>query len=171
MGTDKALLEVGGAPMAVRVADELRAAGAQRVVCVGGAVNELRALGMDAEPDQHPGEGPLGGLLSAFDVTASTALLIAPCDLLAPDASAFARIIETLFDASALAVVPVVGSVRQPLNAAYRQGARGPLQVQFDGGERSVRRALLALDVVELEGIDPSALADADAPDDLEGHR
>lgn len=51
MGRDKALIEIGGVPMARRVADALGAAGAAEVVAVGGSAPALRSLGLTVAPD------------------------------------------------------------------------------------------------------------------------
>lgn len=168
MGTDKAFVAVEGAPMALRVAHAMEAAGAERVMCVGGDLERLRSLGIETAPDLHPGDGPLGGLLSAFDAAADAAvLLVAPCDLLAPSPAAFRAIIAALQRSHATAVVPVARGVRQPLNGAYRAAARESLNDVFAAGERSVKGALAAISIDELDDIDPAALADADTPDDL----
>jgi len=66
MGRDKALLPVGGVPMALRVADALRAAGADEVVAVGGDATALAALGLTVVPDDHPGAGPLAAIVTAL---------------------------------------------------------------------------------------------------------
>src|SRR4051794_41896178 len=67
MGTDKALLAVDGIPMARRVATALAAAAAAPILAIGGDLPALAALGLDARPDPRQGEGPLGGLVSAFE--------------------------------------------------------------------------------------------------------
>jgi molybdopterin-guanine dinucleotide biosynthesis protein A len=66
MGRDKAFVVVDGEPMVVRVARALRGAGADEVVAVGGDEARLSALGLAHLPDDHPGEGPLGGVLTAL---------------------------------------------------------------------------------------------------------
>jgi molybdopterin-guanine dinucleotide biosynthesis protein A len=168
MGTDKAFVIVEGLPMVVRVAHALVDAGAERVICVGGDLERLGELGLETAPDLHPGEGPLGGLLSAFAAAEHAAvLLLAPCDLLAPSAAAFGEIVGALPASGALAVVPVTRGVRQPLNGAYRAAAHRLLAGAFADGERSVKRALATISVEELVDIDPAALADADTPEDL----
>ncbi|HEU5454982.1 MAG TPA: NTP transferase domain-containing protein, partial [Nocardioides sp.] len=86
MGTDKALLEVDGIPLARRVANALRAAGADPVVAVGGDLEALGALGLHAEPDLHPGEGPLGAILTALAATTEAVVVGRACDLPAADA-------------------------------------------------------------------------------------
>ena len=59
--------------MAVRAADALRAGGATEVVAVGGDLPGLGAVGLDARGDDHPGEGPLGGILTALRLAAHDA--------------------------------------------------------------------------------------------------
>src|SRR5204863_2103726 len=90
MGRDKALLEIDGVPMARRVTDELERAGAARVRCVGGDAAELIRLGLDAVDDEHPGAGPLAGLLVALRVSSLPITLVAPCDLIDPRRDGFA---------------------------------------------------------------------------------
>ncbi|WP_420613872.1 molybdenum cofactor guanylyltransferase [Candidatus Spongiisocius sp.] len=64
MGSDKALVEVGGRPMAGWVADAM--AGFDRVVMVG---RRRGAAGLEAIPDLQPGPaGPLNGLQTALAV-------------------------------------------------------------------------------------------------------
>jgi molybdopterin-guanine dinucleotide biosynthesis protein A len=168
MGTDKAFVMVDGAPMALRVARAMQSVGAQRVICVGGDLGRLGALGLDTAPDLHPGDGPLGGLVSAFEAAADEAmLLVAPCDLLAPSAAAFRAIVDALRASRAVGVVPLARGVRQPLNGAYRAAARAPLSGAFAAGERSVKGAIALISIEEIDDIDPAALADADTPEDL----
>ena len=67
MGRDKATLVLDGRPLAVRVADELAAAGALRVEAVGGDAEALVRAGLVHRPDRWPGEGPLGGIVTSLE--------------------------------------------------------------------------------------------------------
>jgi molybdopterin-guanine dinucleotide biosynthesis protein A len=142
-------------PLAQRVVAALRAAGAAPVLTVG-AGGEI--------PDHVAGAGPLAGVLAALDSSPADLLVVAPCDLLAPDAAAFEALVAAL-DAhpGALAAVPALD---RPLPLALRRAARVGLLEAFERGERSLRGALgpLAPVVVDLPD---GALADADAPEDL----
>ena len=170
MGTDKALLTVGGEAMAVRVATALRAAGAKEVRCIGGDDAALSALGLDVVADQHPGEGPLGALITALAATDRAIVVVAPCDLLAPDPGVQRAVLTSLLDTpDADAAIPVAGGVRQPLDGAYRRACLPALLAVFEDGERSVKRALDALTIVEVTDIGGAGLADADTPEDLAG--
>ena len=156
MGRDKAAIEVDGTAMADRVAAALRAAGALEVARIGGATGDV--------PDDDPGEGPLGGVLTALRWSDEQVLVVAPCDLVSPSPGTFTALVaELVASPGALAAVP---DRDRPLPVALRATAEAPLRAAFVAGERSVRRALAGLDgaVVEVDG---TGLDDADTPDRL----
>jgi len=177
MGSDKALLAIDGRPMAVVVARALLAAGAVKVVAVGGDGKGLRAAGLDWLPDEEPGEGPLGGVLSALaslDNVPVAAVLA--CDLPAASPENVAAVVAVAADhvgvpAVAVPVLPRSGGGRQRewLHAAWTAESRPVLATAWEAGERAPRRAGTGLHVVEVEVPEPDALADADRPDDLPG--
>lgn len=176
MGTDKALVEIDGAPMLRRVAVAVRRAGAGHVAVVGSGSPDddarrrgaLAGLDIEAVADDHPGEGPLGGLLTALRTARHDVVLVVACDLVAPSAAALGTVAAALA-ADPGADVAMPDGEPQWLHAAWRRHSAAPLRRQFDGGERSVRRAVEAsgLTVVRAAGVDPDALIDADTPDDL----
>ncbi|MEZ5233982.1 MAG: NTP transferase domain-containing protein [Acidimicrobiales bacterium] len=103
MGTDKALLEIGGRALASIAAHALLDAGARRVDCIGGDLAALRGLGLQVRPDRHPGEGPLGALADALrpppDEAAAwvgEAVMVLTCDLPLIDAATIAPIVAAL---------------------------------------------------------------------------
>src|SRR5258706_3748293 len=98
MGRDKALIAVDGVPLAVRAATVLRDAGASAVVAVGGDIDALEALGLDARPDLYPGEGPLGAILTAFDAASTDLVVVLACDLPSVDPATVRRLLETIGD-------------------------------------------------------------------------
>ena len=79
MGADKAMIRVDGVAMARRVADALLDAGCSPVIAVGGDAAELGRLGLVGVDDEFPGEGPLGGVLTALSLGAPAVVLA--CDL------------------------------------------------------------------------------------------
>lgn len=170
MGRDKALLPVGGRAMAARVADALRAAGASEVLAIGGDADALSALGLDARPDDHPGDGPLPATITALGAASEAAVLVVSCDLVEPSAAAMATTVRALVEhPGAVGAVPVDGGHRQWTHAAWRADAARPLAAAYDLGARSLRRAGADLLVFEVVGLDPRSLADADVPTDLPG--
>jgi molybdopterin-guanine dinucleotide biosynthesis protein A len=165
MGRDKALVEVGGVALARRVADALVEAGAARVVAVGGDLAALRGLGLDAVPDQHPGDGPLGGILTALAEADEDVVVVLACDLTAADPSTIRSVVEALGDADVAA--PWMDGRHELLHAAWHRRSATHLADAFARGERAPRRAVDGLTVVPVHGLAPEALADADTPADL----
>ena len=166
MGRDKALLEVSGRALALRVAYALRAAGAEPVLAVGGDLDALAVLGLPGVPDQEPGEVPLTGILTALAQGAAPVTFVAGCDLVAPSAVAVTATVAAL--AAADVAVPLVDGRRQWMHAAWRAGAAAPLAAAFAAGERAVHAAVAAggLRVADLS-LPAAAVADADTPADL----
>jgi len=169
MGRDKALLPVAGRAMAVRVADALRAAGADPVRAVGGDAPRLRALGMEVVPDERPGEGPLPAVITALRGATWEVVLVVACDLLDPDPEAMAATAAALAaDPEAHVAVPVdAGGIRQWAHAAWRRSAVDRLDAAVATGARSLVRAAGHLTVVEVANLPAEALRDADGPGDL----
>lgn len=168
MGRDKALIEIDGVPMVVRATRALRAAGADPVVALGGEARALAVLGVTAVADADPGAGPLSAIAGALRQSAQPVVLVVACDLLAPDPAVMARIVGVLRRAPAAEVaVPVVDGRHQWVHAAWAATAVRQLDAALASGERSLHRAAEGLRVVEVHGLDASALRDADRPEDL----
>lgn len=167
MGADKALLEVRGRPLAVVARDALLRAGAVEVLAVGGDADRLAALGLRPVPDLEPGQGPLGGLISGLGRVRTPVAVALACDLPSVDAGTVRRLLRALADGGGDVAVPVVAGTPQPLAAAWRTAAVDALARSYGAGERAPSRAMAALRVVEVRGVDPAALVDADEPADL----
>lgn len=165
MGRDKAFVEVDGRPMALLAAEALASAGAAEVFVVGGDRVGFEALGLAWVADRHPGQGPLGGIITALSAAAQPVAAVLACDHLSPAVPAIGSIVGALGEADA--AVPVVEGRRQTLHAAWRRSALARLESVFAAGGRSVRDGLAELAVVELLDGDPCWYRDADTPDDL----
>jgi molybdenum cofactor guanylyltransferase len=168
MGRDKALLEVDGLAMAAIVGRALRAAGADPVVAVGGDGPALRRLGLDPVPDDHPGEGPLGGVLTALAHAPTPVVAVLACDLPGARAAGVAALVGALAArADAEVAIPVVDGRRALVHAAWRRSAAPRLAAAFAAGERSLAGAVACAGVVEVPDLDPAWVADVDVPGDL----
>ncbi len=105
MGTDKAFIAVDGEPMVLRAARTLQEAGAQPTVVVGGDEPRLKQLGLATLADDHPGEGPLGAVITvlrhlhetgaAGSSQTTAAVVTLPCDVMTPDAAAIRCLLES----------------------------------------------------------------------------
>ena len=161
MGVDKATLVVDGVAMARRLADVLAAAGCAPVLTIGGEAAALRELGLGHVADEHPGDGPLGGVLTALSV-GSPAVVVA-CDLPRLGAPTIKRLIAALDEHDAA----IAHSDKQePLCAIWSHRAAGLLRARFDAGERAMHRAIVGLDVAWVT-VAAADLHNVNTPDDL----
>ena len=167
MGRDKALIEVEGESLVRRVATALDHAGASRVFVVGGYRPAIEALGLEVVADRFPGEGPLGGVLTAMSATDAAVIVVMATDIVAADPTAIRSVLDAL--AHNDVAVPVSGGRRHFHHAVWGRSAQQRLESAFGAGERAIKRAVRDLAVVEVEGIAPAALADADTPDEVPG--
>jgi molybdopterin-guanine dinucleotide biosynthesis protein A len=165
MGRDKASLEVGGTPMALRIASALRSAGIEVTVLGGPALPGFSYL-----PDNEVYAGPIAAL-RRFRPEASHAY-VAACDMPRFDPA----IVSALFQLIGFsdACVPVLDGSPQPLCALYRRGVFEKIGAYWNEGGRSVMGWLRTLDaryVTEGElaamGIQPMSLRSANTVGEL----
>ncbi len=173
MGRTKALIEVGGRRMIDRVLDAAVATGCDPVVVVGGDVNELASLPVPLLADRYPGEGPLGGVVTALDAVTNDAsrgphgVLVLPCDIPLVSADALAPLLERWRDDPTVdVVVATTHGRREPMCAVWSTAVGETVRRRFDAGERALHRVLEHLRCAEVE-IDPAALRNVNAPSDL----
>jgi len=139
MGRNKALLPFHGTTLAQAVAETVRAA-AGSATLVGGSL-VLRGIGF--VPDLYPGEGPLGGILTALHHSTADWNLIVACDMPDVNADFLCQLLDRAEGSQADAVVPIGSSGRlEPLCAAYHRKALGGLQAAFARGVRKIATAL-----------------------------
>jgi molybdopterin-guanine dinucleotide biosynthesis protein A len=165
MRRTKALIDVGGQPMATHVAHALTAAGCRDVVIVGGDPTELASLNLPVIADRHPGEGPVGGVLTALHHHhAATHVVVAACDIpgLTP------RAVKRMLAAATIATDVVVAMTDQlePVLAVWNVRTTAPLEAAFDAGTRAMHQALALFDVVTVS-VDPSEMRNINRPEDL----
>jgi len=169
MGRDKALLTVDGTAMARRVADALTAAGAAEVFAVGGDLDALNAAGLRAVPDEHPGAGPLGGVLTALRAASHEPVVVLSCDLVAPDAAVIGDLVGVMRrEPHCQLVVPEVEGRPQWLHGVWARSTWPLVERCFDGGARAVGDAARSFRSVRFVAADGAAVRDADRPSDLE---
>jgi len=144
MKRDKALLPYRGGTLANAVAKEAASAAGQ-VMFVGSPMRR-RGLGFGMVPDVFPGEGPLGGILTALQFSAAPWNLVVACDMPLVSAFFLRQLLENaeLWDVDAL--LPAGPSRRlEPLCAVYHRRSRQALYAAFERGVRKVTDALEGL--------------------------
>ena len=166
MGTDKAFASCGGRPLAGIARAALVEAGATEVLSVGGDLRRLSRLGFVAIADDAPGEGPLGGVLTALRAAAAGWVVVLSCDLPYASARTVRELLSHTGDDTD-AVVPLLSGRPLPTHAVWRRDCREVLQAVFAGGERRLTAALEALRVRAVVVQRPDTLRDVDTPDEL----
>lgn len=172
MGRPKALIEIDGTPMAVRVAEALEGGGCGPVHLIGVGLIGDAPLG-DAPlgdyplvRDRWPGQGPLGAVITAL-VDSGGDVVVAACDLPDLDA-ATVRSVRDAAGADAADAVVALTDRRQPALARWNHVALGRLSALFAGGERALHVALDQLDVIEV-AVAPGAMRNVNTPGELGG--
>jgi molybdopterin-guanine dinucleotide biosynthesis protein A len=144
-GRDKALVEVGGLPMLGRMIGLLQSVA--KSVKVVGAPEKYAPFEREVVCDRWPGEGPLGGIITALEDAAKSAApgdwnLIVSCDMpfLTQDWLRF--LVQRAVESKTQVVVPKSMHGPEPLCACYRTNAAGALRAAFESGVRKVTHGL-----------------------------
>jgi molybdopterin-guanine dinucleotide biosynthesis protein A len=165
MGQNKALLPFRGGVLAQAIAQEVKAAAGHAAFV--GSPSRAVPSGFCIVPDLYPGEGPLGGILTALQNTRAYWNLIVACDM--PNLSA--AFLRQLLDAAEAwdvdALLPAGPSHRlEPLCAVYHRRVRQPLHAAFSKGQRKVTAALAGLPVAVLLVSELAPLQNVNTPAD-----
>ncbi len=140
MGRDKALLPVGGVPMAVLAARKLeRVCG--RAAFVGKSPEPWAGLGYPFVADGTEGRGALHGVVAALDFCPEEAALVLAADVPNVPDELLAALLALLVDTGASAVVPTGCGHPQLLCAAWTKAALPALRAAVGAGDLSLRRA------------------------------
>jgi molybdopterin-guanine dinucleotide biosynthesis protein A len=153
-GRDKALVEVGRMPMIARMSELLRSVtGQMKVVAAPG---KYEAFGVEIVEDRWPGEGPLGGIITALEDAARSAVrpewnLILSCDMPFLTQEWLAFLGERTARSEAQVVFPQSASGPEPLCACWQTDAAAKLRSGFERGVRKVMDgiALLRAEVLD----------------------
>lgn len=165
MGMDKAFVLLDGLPLASRVEAALRAGGATEVMAIGGDAPGLRALGLRFVVDEHPGDGPLGGIISALRASEDPVVVVTATDMPFLNGKDVTPLLEALAaDDTVEAAVSAADGHAQPIHAAWRVRALPTLETAFAAGERSPRRLLATLPHALVELGNGAWSVDLDSP-------
>lgn len=157
-GSDKALLDIAGRPLALHLAEVGRDV-AERVTLVG-PPDRYGDLGLPIIPDTHQDVGPLAGILAALEHTRASWNLVLACDM--PRLSAaFAEFLFTRAEAGGHDVVMPVspGGRDEPLCAIYARTVAPNIRREIENETRKITRAL---ESVALRRVSPPEYAHLD---------
>jgi molybdopterin-guanine dinucleotide biosynthesis protein A len=144
-GRDKALVEVGGKPMLARMIQLFRSVPLE--VKVIAAQRKYSSFGSEIAEDRWPGEGPLGGIITALQDAAKSPArpqwnLIASCDMPFLTREWLVFLGDRASRSKAQVVLPHSAHGPEPLCACYRTDAAGELAAAFASGVRKVTEGL-----------------------------
>lgn len=169
MGRDKALLPFRGRTLAQSIARAVElAAGSATFV---GNPQLFAEAGYPAIPDLYPGEGPLGGILTALRHSSADWSLITACDMPELTEPFLRSLLETAEASHGDVLVPRGPSGRrEPLCAVYHRRARAHLEAAFGAGVRRIREALESVREVSYAVAEITPFQNVNTPEDWSGY-
>jgi molybdenum cofactor guanylyltransferase len=157
-GTDKALAMIAGKTMLQRTGELL--AGVSDEIRVVGPEGKYQSVPWPLLADRWPGEGPLGGILTALlhlqdaaglQGQSSSWALIVSCDMPFLTRKFLGFLWERVESTGAQVVVPESENGLEPLCACWRSDAAESIQATFGEGVRKVTQAMKRLPMEVLD--------------------
>jgi molybdopterin-guanine dinucleotide biosynthesis protein A len=164
MGVDKATFEVDGIAMANRVSQAATEAGAQEILLVGGSQAKAKKLTGTWKKDLYPGEGPLGGVITAVKSASNDSVVVLSCDMPFITGSVILSLVRGLQDAQA--TVGRTDRLNWLCAAWSKSECLSTLQSVWKRDEKAVHRAAVLLDVAEVP-VPAMAVRNINEPADL----
>ena len=169
-GTNKSLASVGARYMAAVVASNLRNASGSSVSLIGADAQTSSALGLPSVFGSREGNGPLGAIIDALELSDSVFVVVAPNDTPFFSAECFSRLFDCL-DTSNNDVAVAVDVEDEThvhwLLSVWRKATCLPLlREQFHSGTRSVHEAVIGLQIGTV-AYESALVRNVNSPEDL----
>lgn len=153
-GSDKALVRFGTRSLLLRITDLLKSC-TSPVVLVGPA-GKYDDCNVPTVDDRWPGEGPLGGIITALQYTSNTRPhaewnLILSCDMPFLTRAWLEFMVARTCTAKAEVILPYSEHGPEPLCACYRTNIAASLEGVFKSGVRKLTAALQHLSTEVLD--------------------
>jgi len=131
MGSDKALVQLGGRPLVAHALDILRLAGVPGAIC-----GSASPIGEDATviQDTEPGRGPLGGVCAALQFTTARHAVFLSVDSPFIPASLILYLLDHARITGAAVTLPSVAGHAQTFPAVVVRAVLGRLKFALDSG-------------------------------------
>jgi molybdopterin-guanine dinucleotide biosynthesis protein A len=171
LGRDKALFDPYGFGSMLDVGMEaIRGAGIGSIASIGGEPRSTSGSAIEHVADLFPGEGPLGGIITALRWAPTDLVVVLACDMPFSDSGVINGMVTADgADTSSGVICHKVGDREQPLTALWRRSvALDLLEAEFQRGERAPRRVLTQLSSRIVETGDPDLVVDIDSSDDVD---
>jgi len=153
-GADKALAEIGGRAMLARMIELMRSAAVStKIVALEGRYG---GFGVEVVADCWPGQGPLGGIITALLATDNAKLgcnwnFVVSCDMPFLSQEWLAHLAERAQTSAAEVMVARSAQGLEPLCACWRTSAAKKLMDAFEDGIRKVTEAMKSLEMEVLD--------------------
>ncbi len=158
MGTNKALLELGGARIIERLLRAIRPL-FQEIAIVANDAEAYADLGVPIWPDRIPGKGALGGIYTAVYRSAFPQTFCIACDMPFPSPAVIAHLRDLApgYDV----VVPRTADGYQPLHAVYSKTCLSSMETMLHADSLKIDRLfptvrLRTVEEAELRPLDPA---------------
>jgi molybdopterin-guanine dinucleotide biosynthesis protein A len=169
MGRDKALLPFRGRVLVEWVADAVAAAAGSAVLVGHPDVAAISAY--PTIPDSYPGEGPLGGILTALRHSRADWNLITACDMPGLTAAFLARLLDHAGESGCDVLLPLGPAGRlEPLCGVYHRRALAAIEAAFASGDRKILAALAGLRTAPYRMMEFTPLENVNTPEDWAGY-
>jgi molybdopterin-guanine dinucleotide biosynthesis protein A len=157
-GRDKALVEFDGETLIARLCRILQKASPSPVRIIGDAT-KYPQIGIECIADRWPGEGPLGGIITALETSDDSTKrdswnLIIGCDMPFLTIEWLQHMAARAVASEAEIVVPESNYGLEPLCACWRGSAAPTLTRAFESGLRRVTEAMKQLSMEVLDAAD-----------------
>lgn len=173
---NKAFLELEGESFMERTISRLRPL-FDRIMIIGDDVEGYSSFGLPVHADLRPGNGSLGGLLTALRRSPSPKTFCVACDMPFLDSAVVACLLKFAGEDWDV-VIPRLPQGLEPLCAVYSTSLADRIENLLDAQERRIRRLLDGartryVDAADLRSLDPSLMTfiNVNTPDDLEKAR
>lgn len=152
MGTDKALVELGGKPLIAHVVERLQPLNADETIIICRDQARYAFLGLATVEDITPDLGPIGGLFTALTLARNANVILVGCDMPFASSEVMATLLDTQHRADDVydALIPTWEGRPQPLHALYHVGCLAKVERAIEVGERAMVRLLASLNTYRL---------------------
>ncbi len=141
MGRDKAQLKLDGETLAARAVRKLRYVCAE--VAIAGDTQDLRFLAR-VIPDESPGSGPLGGVVTALAQSPYPWNLFLAVDMPFVPEGVLRTLIAEATPSSSMIVLAEAYGIVQPLCGLYAKEALPALRIELAAGRLKMKNAVAA---------------------------
>lgn len=163
MGRDKSRLVIEGTPFLDRVHETMSEVFTEVIVCGGTEVPMDGVL----IPDEIPGEGPLGGILSAFRISRGRPVFVTAVDMPVVTPEAIRTMADPVVSGSMARIARVAGE-DQPLFGVYGPEVEDAVRRTLATGKRSVFAVVDRIEDVTRIDVDTFTLFNVNTTADYE---